>query len=66
MNPRVPEMVQKSELEELALTYGKFWCTWQVDRGNDCFAIEKFKLMAENLNGGVEFQAIGCRWERRR
>ncbi|KAM7524926.1 hypothetical protein LguiA_014828 [Lonicera macranthoides] len=34
VNPRMPEMMQKSELGELAKTYGKFWCTWQVDRGD--------------------------------
>lgn len=34
VNPRVPEMIQKPELENLAKTYGKFWCTWQVDRGD--------------------------------
>ncbi|KAK1285888.1 hypothetical protein QJS10_CPB20g01736 [Acorus calamus] len=34
VNPRVPEMIQKTELENLARTYGKFWCTWQVDRGD--------------------------------
>ncbi|KAK6124163.1 hypothetical protein DH2020_042072 [Rehmannia glutinosa] len=34
VNPRVPEMIQKSELRDLARTYGKFWCTWQVDRGD--------------------------------
>ncbi|XAR66616.1 hypothetical protein NMG60_11012904 [Bertholletia excelsa] len=34
VNPRVPEMVLKSELNDLAKTYGKFWCTWQVDRGD--------------------------------
>lgn len=33
MNPRVPEMIGMPELESLAKTYGKFWCTWQVDRG---------------------------------
>ncbi|XP_048230934.1 oil body-associated protein 2C isoform X2 [Ricinus communis] len=33
VHPRVPEMVVKPELENLAKTYGKFWCTWQVDRG---------------------------------
>ncbi|CAK9182517.1 unnamed protein product [Ilex paraguariensis] len=32
--PRVPETVVKPELENLAKTYGKFWCTWQVDRGD--------------------------------
>ncbi|KAE8647728.1 oil body-associated protein 2C [Cucumis sativus] len=34
VHPRVPEMVVKPELENLAKTYGKFWCTWQVDRGD--------------------------------
>ncbi|KAK7303026.1 hypothetical protein RJT34_13925 [Clitoria ternatea] len=34
VNPRVPEMIATSELEKLAKTYGKFWCTWQVDRGD--------------------------------
>ncbi|KAI4298183.1 hypothetical protein L6164_031773 [Bauhinia variegata] len=34
VHPRVPEMVGMPELESLAKTYGKFWCTWQVDRGN--------------------------------
>ncbi|KAL0300639.1 UNVERIFIED_CONTAM: Oil body-associated protein 2A [Sesamum radiatum] len=34
VNPRVPEMVVRPELENLAKTYGKFWCTWQTDRGD--------------------------------
>ncbi|XVE88280.1 hypothetical protein DITRI_Ditri19aG0057000 [Diplodiscus trichospermus] len=34
VNPRIPEMIGKPELENLAKTYGKFWCTWQVDRGD--------------------------------
>ncbi|XP_024992977.1 oil body-associated protein 2A-like [Cynara cardunculus var. scolymus] len=34
VHPRVPEMVAKPELENLARTYGKFWCTWQTDRGD--------------------------------
>lgn len=33
INPRIPEMIGRPELESLAKTYGKFWCTWQVDRG---------------------------------
>ncbi|XP_072950460.1 oil body-associated protein 2B-like [Typha angustifolia] len=33
-NPSVPEMLQKPELENLIKTYGKFCCTWQVDRGD--------------------------------
>ncbi|EPS60407.1 hypothetical protein M569_14396, partial [Genlisea aurea] len=35
VNPRVPEMVLKPELENLAKTYGKFWCTWQTDKGDE-------------------------------
>ncbi|KAL5577061.1 hypothetical protein UlMin_018760 [Ulmus minor] len=34
VNPRVPEMIGNPELENLTKTYGKFWCTWQVDRGD--------------------------------
>ncbi|KAL3820211.1 hypothetical protein ACJIZ3_006116 [Penstemon smallii] len=34
VTPRVPEMLVKPELENLAKTYGKFWCTWQTDRGD--------------------------------
>ncbi|KAL8507214.1 hypothetical protein ACS0TY_017939 [Phlomoides rotata] len=34
VNPRVPEMAVKQELQNLAKTYGKFWCTWQTDRGD--------------------------------
>ncbi|KAL4204249.1 hypothetical protein AMTRI_Chr01g108820 [Amborella trichopoda] len=34
-----PEMLQKAELSEMAKTNGKFWCTWQVDRGeSSCFS----------------------------
>ncbi|KAF3950936.1 hypothetical protein CMV_023367 [Castanea mollissima] len=28
-----PGVIERPELENLAKTYGKFWCTWQVDRG---------------------------------
>lgn len=30
----VPEMLQSSEMARIAKTYGKFWCIWQVDRGD--------------------------------
>jgi hypothetical protein len=33
-SPRVPEMLEKTELDHMAGTFGKFWCTWQVDRGD--------------------------------
>ncbi|KAF8751447.1 hypothetical protein HU200_012124 [Digitaria exilis] len=32
--PRVPGLLEKPELDHLATTFGKFWCTWQVDRGD--------------------------------
>ncbi|GAB4831510.1 hypothetical protein Ancab_005528 [Ancistrocladus abbreviatus] len=34
INPGMPELIQKPELQNLARTYGKFWCTWQTDRGD--------------------------------
>ncbi|CAI9087861.1 OLC1v1022045C1 [Oldenlandia corymbosa var. corymbosa] len=34
VNPGVPEAIQRPELRNFAQTYGKFWCTWQVDRGD--------------------------------
>ncbi|WVZ22664.1 hypothetical protein V8G54_001208, partial [Vigna mungo] len=33
VNPRVLELIGKPKLENLAKTYGKFCCTWLVDRG---------------------------------
>ncbi|KAI5000395.1 hypothetical protein ZWY2020_004984 [Hordeum vulgare] len=33
-NPWVPSMLGKAELDHMAGTFGKFWCTWQVDRGD--------------------------------
>uniref|UniRef100_A0A0D9YEH4 Uncharacterized protein n=1 Tax=Oryza glumipatula TaxID=40148 RepID=A0A0D9YEH4_9ORYZ len=30
----VPEPLQSSEMARMAKTYGKLWCTWQVDRGD--------------------------------
>lgn len=32
--PRVPGLLSKTEMETMAGTFGKFWCTWQVDRGD--------------------------------
>ncbi|XP_078431768.1 oil body-associated protein 2B-like [Wolffia australiana] len=32
--PRVPEALAKPELRQMAKSYGKFWCTWQVHRGD--------------------------------
>ncbi len=61
MNPGVPEVMQKQELKKLAKTYGKFWCTWQFDRGtissphND-FGLKVFMnfkmLLAAKKNSG--------------
>lgn len=30
----MPELLQDPEHKSLTKTYGKFWCTWQVDRGD--------------------------------
>ncbi|XP_010549443.1 PREDICTED: oil body-associated protein 2C [Tarenaya hassleriana] len=32
--PQMPEKLVAPELNNIAKTYGKFWCTWQVDRGD--------------------------------
>lgn len=50
VQPRVPEMVAKPELENLAKTYGKFWCTWQVDRGT-LYVLYLIQLSSE-IDGG--------------
>ncbi|CAI7867702.1 unnamed protein product [Closterium sp. NIES-54] len=34
VNPGVPETMQQQELKKLVKTYGKFWNTWQFDRGD--------------------------------
>ncbi|CAN6913675.1 unnamed protein product [Brassica oleracea var. botrytis] len=34
VTPRIQELVAKPELKNLANSYGKFWCTWQIDRGD--------------------------------
>ncbi|KAI3676779.1 hypothetical protein L1987_86392 [Smallanthus sonchifolius] len=34
VHPRMPDMIVMPELKNLAKTYGKFWCTWQTDRGD--------------------------------
>ncbi|CAN7013581.1 unnamed protein product [Brassica rapa subsp. trilocularis] len=34
VTPRIPELVAKPELKNLAKSNGKFWCTWQIDRGD--------------------------------
>ncbi|KAI3697739.1 hypothetical protein L6452_30836 [Arctium lappa] len=34
VHPRMPETMVMPELKNLAKTYGKFWCTWQTDRGD--------------------------------
>lgn len=33
VNPGVPEAMQQAEATRLVNTYGKFWNTWQFDRG---------------------------------
>lgn len=42
INPGLLEVMQKQELKGLAKTYGKFWCTWQFDRGERAFTLLLF------------------------
>ncbi|KAH9618209.1 hypothetical protein KSS87_010875 [Heliosperma pusillum] len=34
INPGLPGLIENAELQTMAKTFGKFWCTWQVDRGD--------------------------------
>uniref|UniRef100_A0A7N0RFQ1 Uncharacterized protein n=1 Tax=Kalanchoe fedtschenkoi TaxID=63787 RepID=A0A7N0RFQ1_KALFE len=34
VSPRIPEVLAKLELANFTKIYGKFWCTWQIDRGD--------------------------------
>ncbi|KVI00930.1 Protein of unknown function DUF1264 [Cynara cardunculus var. scolymus] len=45
IHPRMPETIVMPELKNLAKTYGKFWCTWQTDRGVFQLAISLIKRM---------------------
>ncbi|XP_027339479.1 oil body-associated protein 2C-like [Abrus precatorius] len=54
VNPRVPEIIGMSELENLAKTYGKFWCTWQVDRGDRLpMGAPALMMSPQAVSGGV-------------
>ncbi|KAF8030996.1 hypothetical protein BT93_D0245 [Corymbia citriodora subsp. variegata] len=54
VNPRVPEIVEKPELENLAKTYGKFWCTWQVDRGDKLpLGVPALMMSPQGVNLGM-------------
>ncbi|KAJ0502426.1 putative Oil body-associated protein [Helianthus annuus] len=48
----MPEMIVMPELKNLAKTYGKFWCTWQTDRG-DKLPIGPPSLMMSPQSEGV-------------
>ena len=39
VTPRIQELVAKPELKNLANSYGKFWCTWQIDRGKQLVVV---------------------------
>ncbi|CAN6840431.1 unnamed protein product, partial [Brassica oleracea] len=32
--PRLPQVEAAPELKNIAKAYGKFWCTWQIHRGD--------------------------------
>ncbi|GMP74138.1 hypothetical protein CsSME_00031648 [Camellia sinensis var. sinensis] len=54
VNPRVPEMVQNSELKDVVKTYGKFWCTWQVDRGDKLpLGAPALMMSPQDVNTGI-------------
>ncbi|EPS61039.1 hypothetical protein M569_13760, partial [Genlisea aurea] len=54
LNPGVPEMIQKPELKDIAQTYGKFWCTWQVDRGDKVpLGAPALMMSAQGVNTGA-------------
>ncbi|KAK4487583.1 hypothetical protein RD792_005765 [Penstemon davidsonii] len=64
VNPRVPEMIQRSELKDLAQTYGKFWCTWQVDRGDRLPLGAPALMMSPQMSMAVKSELIKKRDER--
>nr|GMD08303.1 oil body-associated protein 2C [Ipomoea batatas] len=54
VNPRIPEMLGRSELENLAKTYGKFWCTWQTDRGDKLpIGLPSLMMSPQAVNPGI-------------
>lgn len=54
VSPRVPEMVQKPELQTLTKTYGKFWCTWQTDRGDHLpLGAPALMMSPQGVNAGM-------------
>ncbi|CAN8245997.1 unnamed protein product [Cochlearia groenlandica] len=53
VTPRVPEVVAKPELQNIAKTYGKFWCTWQTDRGDKLpLGAPSLMMSPQNVNMG--------------
>ncbi|VVB12527.1 unnamed protein product [Arabis nemorensis] len=53
VTPRVPELVAKPELKNLAKSYGKFWCTWQLDRGDRLpLGVPSLMMSPQDVNMG--------------
>lgn len=50
----MPELLQDPEHKSLTKTYGKFWCTWQVDRG------DRLPLGAPSLMMSPQAVDIAC------
>lgn len=68
VNPGVPETIQKPELKKLAKSYGKFWCTWQFDRGDRLpfgFPALMMSPQKENL-GQIKEELVKARDEKYR
>ncbi|WCJ27280.1 hypothetical protein M5689_009039 [Euphorbia peplus] len=59
IHPRVPEMVAKPELENFAKSYGKFWCTWQLDRGDRLpLGVPSLMVSPQGVNLGMISPAL--------
>ncbi|KAK9085735.1 hypothetical protein Sjap_026146 [Stephania japonica] len=54
VNPRVPEALQRPELRNLTKSYGKFWCTWQTDRGDELpLGVPSLMMSPQSVGSGI-------------
>ncbi|XP_022140109.1 oil body-associated protein 2A-like isoform X2 [Momordica charantia] len=66
VNPRIPDSIARPELDDMAKTYGKFWCTWQLDRGDKLPVGAPALMMSPQAEspGKVKAELVGRRDER--
>ncbi|KAL2931004.1 Oil body-associated protein 2A [Bienertia sinuspersici] len=64
INPRVPGLIENSELQTFAKSYGKFWCTWQVDRGDKLPLGAPSLMMAPQAENTVSKELVKKRDEK--